>query len=418
MMKTRSTTNLRSGDSRFRRQASENGIDGSGSAETDGDGANRAADETPAGSAAPSAPASARLVSLDAFRGLTIAGMLLVNNTAVDSAVPPELTHANWGQPITFADLIFPWFLFIVGVAIPFAANGKREMGLSRGRRAVNVLQRAAVLFGIGLLLESSLLKQPVFSLGVLQLIALAYLVGRSLYRIPTVWRAATAALFLGAYGAALTLIRVPGASVGEFTSEHNLVLHLNQTVFAPLSLSGFPSVLPTAAMVLLGSVAGDILRIERWTPWKRVCALATMGAFLLAVGWLWHLFLMMNKPVWTPSYISYAAGWGTLGLVAFYVLADIWKMQRVFHPLVIFGANALVAYAGAILFKVHVLQEWMIRSPLSDKKVTLQQAWLDWCVQRTGERFNGGWLYTGLYIGLWWLVCWYLYRRKIFLRA
>ena len=344
--------------------------------------------------------------------------MLLVNNTAVDSAVPPELTHANWGQPITFADLIFPWFLFIVGVAIPFSANGKREVGLSRGRRALNVLQRAAMLFGIGLLLESSLEKQPIFSLGVLQLIALAYLVGRSLYRIPTVWRAALAAVFLGAYGAALTMIKVPGASVGEFSSEHNLVLHLNQTIFAPLSLSGFPSVLPTAAMVLLGSVAGDILRVERWTPWKRVRTLATMGAFLLAVGWLWHLFLMMNKPVWTPSYISYAAGWGALGIAGFYILADIWKLQRVFHPLVIFGANALVAYAGAILFKVHVLQEWTIHSPLSDKKVTLQQAALDWCIQHSGGRISGGWLYTCSYIGVWWLVCWYLYRRKIFLRA
>jgi predicted acyltransferase len=418
MTKTLSTNKLRVVEGGLNPQVVENNRDVL-DREGDSDLIKPAPDEAPAPPATPpAATVSARLVSLDAFRGLTIAGMLLVNNTAVDSAVPPELTHANWGQPITFADLIFPWFLFMVGVAVPFSANGKREMGLPRWRRAVNVLQRSAILFGIGLLLESSLQKQPIFSLGVLQLIALAYLVGRSLYRIPTVWRAALAAVFLGAYGAALTLIPVPGASPGEFSSEHNLVLHLNQTIFAPLSLSGFPSVLPTSAMVLLGSVAGDILRQGLWKPWKRAGALTVMGAFLLAIGWLWHLFLIMNKPVWTPSYICYAAGWGAVGIAAFYVLADIWKCQRVFHPLVIFGANALVAYAGAILFKVHVLQEWTIRSPLSTQKVTLQHASLDWCIREMGGRIAGGWLYTGLYIGVWWLVCWYLYRRNIFLRA
>ncbi|MES2459088.1 MAG: heparan-alpha-glucosaminide N-acetyltransferase domain-containing protein [Armatimonadota bacterium] len=361
---------------------------------------------------------SPRLVSLDAFRGFTIAGMLLVNNTAVGNAVPPQLVHADWGQPITFADLIFPWFLFIVGVAIPFSANGTRERLLPRWRRGVNVIQRSALLFGIGLLLESSLQKQPVFSLGVLQLIALAYLVGRSLYRIPTLWRTIVAALLLAGYGAALTLIPVPGAPPGEFSPEHNLALHLNRTLFASLSLSGLTSVLPTSAMVLLGSAAGDILRIERWKPVKRAGVLAIVGLLLLSVGWLWHLFLIMNKPVWTPSYIAYAAGWGAVGIAVFYILADVLKFQGIFRPLIIFGANPLVAYAGAILFKVHVLQEWRALSPLTGKLVTLQQAWLDWCIREAGERIAGGWLYTCLYILLWWLVCGYLYRRKIFLRA
>ncbi|MBC8100998.1 MAG: DUF1624 domain-containing protein [Cytophagales bacterium] len=367
----------------------------------------------------PAAPASPpRLASLDAFRGLTIAGMLLVNNTAVGGAVPPQLVHADWGQAITFADLIFPWFLFIVGVAIPFSANGKRERELSRWQRARNVVQRAVVLFAVGLLLESSLRRQPTFALGVLQIIALAYLLGRGLYRVPPLGRAALAAALLGAYGAALTLIPIPGQAAGEFSAEHNLARHLNRTFFAPWSLSGLLSVVPTTAMVLLGSVAGDLLRGEERSRWKRAGLLAATGAVLIAVGWLWHLFLIMNKPVWTPSYICYAAGWGALGLALFYVLADIGNLRTLFYPLIVFGANALVAYAGAILFKVHVLQEWRVRSPLTGGRVALQQACLEWCAAQAGGRVPGGWLYTGLYIAAWWLVCWYLYRRKIFLRA
>jgi predicted acyltransferase len=142
------------------------------------------------------------------------------------------------------------------------------------------------------------------------------------------------------------------------------------------------------------------------------------MGLLLLGVGVFWHQFLIMNKPVWTPSYLCYAAGWGALGIAVLYVFGDILKLSNAFYPLIVFGSNALVAYVGAILFKVHVLQEWTARSPLSGQQVTLQQAGLDWCVREAGDRIAGGWLYTGLYIGVWWFVCWCLYRRKLFLRA
>lgn len=367
------------------------------------------------GAAAAAAP---RLVSLDAFRGFTIAGMLLVNNTAVDDAVPAQFAHAAWGDPITFADLIFPWFLFIVGVAIPFSANGRREAGKSRWQRALLTLQRTAILFGVGLLLDSSLQHAAVFQLGVLQLIALAYLCGRSLYRIPPGWRTLVAAALLGGYGAALALFHPPGQMAGEFSEQHNLVQHLNDTIFGRFNLDGLPSVMPTAALVLLGTVAGDLIRNEKWGRWRRAGYLAMAGAFLVSVGWLWGHFLIMNKPFWTPPYICYAAGWGAVGLAFLYTLADIQRLRLAVWPLVVLGSNALVAYAGAILFKVYVLQAWTTHSPLTGKTVALQQGALDWCVQHAGDRVIGGWCYTAGYIGVWWLVCLLLYKRKIFVRA
>ena len=128
-----------------------------------------------------------RLVSLDAFRGLTIAGMLLVNNIALDERTPAQLTHAPWNGGIRFADVIFPWFLLIVGVAVPFSAASARTKGTAWWRFSGRVLGRVFALVFLGCLIDSSLLKQPVFDLNVLQLIGLAYGVGSLLYALP-IW--------------------------------------------------------------------------------------------------------------------------------------------------------------------------------------------------------------------------------------
>lgn len=138
-----------------------------------------------------------RLVSLDAFRGLTIALMLLVNNTALDTATPIQLTHAPWNGGIRLADLVFPWFLFCVGVAIPFASASFAKRGLPVWRYDLKALSRAVLLILLGCLIDSSLAKHPILDLGVLQIIGLAYLVGALLYELPSLRRGLLAALFL-----------------------------------------------------------------------------------------------------------------------------------------------------------------------------------------------------------------------------
>jgi predicted acyltransferase len=359
---------------------------------------------------------SQRLASLDAFRGLTILGMLLVNNVALDAATPRHLTHAPWNGGVHFADLVFPWFLLIVGVALPFSAASRRKKGISLGQYYRRVLSRSALLVLLGCFIDSSLTRRPLFGLGVLQLIGLAYLVAALLYEMPLRLRLLAAAGLLIAHWAALRFLPVPGVGAGVFTEDQNLVLHWNQAYLQPLHLKGLLSVVPTSALALIGTALGDLLRRETAPPLRKVTHLLTAGLALILLGWIWNLDLPFNKPVWTASYICFAAGWGAALLGLLYLVIDVRGWRSWSFPLIVFGANAIVAYVAPILAKTYILQEW--RWPLpSDPSPTLQQALLQLCIEHAG-RIAGGWMYTGGYILFWWLILLWLYRRGVFVRV
>lgn len=188
-----------------------------------------------AGASAVSGPAATRLQSLDAFRGATIAAMLLVNNPGTWSAIHPPLRHAAW-HGWTPTDLIFPFFLFIVGVAITFSFASRASVGAGRSDLMRNALRRAVILFGLGLLLHGfpnyldlSSLRIP----GVLQRIALAYLAATALvlYLRPRGQALATAALLLG-YWALLMLVPFPGGSPGVLEPGMDLGAFIDRTLF------------------------------------------------------------------------------------------------------------------------------------------------------------------------------------------
>jgi predicted acyltransferase len=365
---------------------------------------------------APTEPASRRLVSLDAFRGLTILGMLIVNNVARGDATPRLLTHAGWSGDVHLADLVFPWFLLIVGVAIPYAMASHRRKGFSGGAYALKAWGRAAVLVLLGCLIDSSLARRPLFGLGVLQLIGLAYLIASLLYALPRGVRLAVAGALLAAHWAAIRFIPVPGVGAGVFTADANLIRYLNEVYLQPYSLQGLLSVVPTSALVLIGTAVGDTLRLEPTTPVGKVTRLMAAGSFLAAIGWLWSLDLPFNKIVWSAPYVLYAGGIGTALLGFLYLLIDVrgWRVWA--FPLVIFGVNAIFAYVAPILVKIHLLQEW--KWPMADGSlVTLQQALLHFSITHAG-RIAGEWLYTACYILVWWLVLFALYRKQIFLRV
>jgi predicted acyltransferase len=369
---------------------------------------------------APKATRGERLISLDAFRGLTVALMLLVNNAALDAEVPSLLVHAPFGKTPTLADMVFPWFLLAVGIAIPFSAASGREQGLSPGRRGLLILRRAVFLYLVGALIDSSLWRSPYWGLGVLQLIGLAYLAGRTLYVLPSLLRAIAAAGLLGFYAWALNGWAFAGYRPGAFTETHNLARHLNETVLAPYQMQGLFSVIPTAALVVLGTLLGDALSRGKDVPAARASIILAFGSGLTVAGIVWGAFLPMSKTFWTSSYIVFAAGWGTLLFFALYIVTDLggaaWRPLRgLGGPLAVFGANALIAYAGAILVKIHILQEWKIW--YAGEKMTLQGAFREMLTTRYGDT-NGGWLYMAAYLAAVWLVCALLYGRKIYVRA
>ena len=307
-------------------------------------------------------PAPTRLVSLDAFRGLTIAGMLLVNNPGSWSAIHPPLRHAPW-HGWTPTDLIFPFFLFIVGVAMTFSFAARAERGDDQRTLMLNAARRAAMLFGLGLLmhafpnyLDLSDLRIP----GVLQRIALAYLLASALvlYLGRNAQVAAAAALLLG-YWAAMMLVPVPGGSAGVLEPGLDLGAWIDRAVFGENHLwrqartwdpEGLFSTLPAVATVLLGVFAGGWLRSHR-DPATKTVGLVLAGSIGVVIGLMWHPLFPINKSLWTSSYVVFTAGMACLVLAACYWLIDVKGFTGWARPLVIFGVNAIAAFFLSGLF-------------------------------------------------------------------
>ena len=375
--------------------------------------------ETPVRSAAMKTDAGAdrkRLVSLDAFRGLTIFGMLLVNNIMLDTATPRQLRHAGWNEGLNFADLVFPWFLFIVGVAIPYAVASHRKKGLPLWSYDLKVLSRAATLVFLGCLIDSSINRRPIFDLNVLQLIGLAYMVAALLYELPITRRVFLASGFLVAHWAAIKYLPIPGVGVGVFTPSQNIINHFNQVYLQPCHLNGLFSVVTTSALAILGTVVGDILRSEPDNRLRKVGYLALGGIALTLLGWLWSRDIPFSKPLWTSSYVLYSAGLGALVLSFFYLVMDVKGWRWWAFPLVVFGMNAIVAYVAPILVKVYIFQEWMWKMP-DGSNLPIGVAIPHWFYVHFG-RVPGGWAYTMSYILACWIVLFQMYRKKVFVRV
>jgi predicted acyltransferase len=357
-----------------------------------------------------------RLTSLDAFRGLAIVGMLLVNNVALDTATPRPLTHAPWNGGIYFADLVYPWFLLIVGVAIPFSAAASRARGVPVWRYDLKILCRAVALVLLGCLLDSSANKRPMFELGVLQQIGLAYLAGAILGELSSLRRFLVAAVLLLGHWAVIRLVPIPGGRPGVFTESTNIIYYFNRVYLQPLSLRGLISLVPMSALVLMGTMIGDELRREVRAPVWKGARLLLAGLILIGLGWLWSINLPFNKSVWTASYILYSAGWGTVVLALFYLLIDVTGWRFWAFPLVVFGANAMIAYVLPILVKIDILQEWKWHMR-DGSLLPLQDALMQYCFVHAG-RIHGGWLYTIGYIVFWWLVLLQMYLKRVFWRV
>lgn len=359
---------------------------------------------------------SKRLISLDVFRGLTILGMLLVNNLALDSKTPSTLVHASWNRGVHVADLVFPWFILIIGVAIPYASTSRKRKGRSAWQNTLGILNRAIALVALGCLIDSSIYRQPVFMIDVLQLIGLAYFVGALLYELPVYGRLSIAGIFLFAHWAAIRFVPVPGVGAGAFTHNVNLIMYLDATYLNAYHLNGLISVIPTSALVLIGTAIGDMLIDESITRPYRAGRVLICGLVLTLIGLLWNIDLPFNKPLWTASFIVFCAGLGIIVLGLLYLVIDVKKIRGWSFPLMIFGMNPIVAYVLPILVKLYILRVWKWPMP-NGTSLILQEAFIQYCKSIAGA-VGGGWLYTFSFIVFWWLVLLQLYRKKVFLRV
>lgn len=359
-----------------------------------------------ASSVDPSSARPARLASLDVFRGLVILLMLLVNNIALDVQTPAQLLHADWGQGVHVADLVFPWFLLIVGVSLSFSgASWFARGGTVRGWR-LKGLQRAFNLFAIGCLVDCSIYKQLNVYMDVLQLIGLAWWFASFFYDLSPRKRVLLAGAMLVWYQAVLWYIPWPGYPTGHVTPDDNAVVYLDALMFARIRLHGLICVVPTAALVLLGTLLGDELRGLRRT--RRMVA---AGVAWTVAGMLFNVWIPYSKPLWTSAYILFTGGLGALALAGVYRMVDVGGLRL--PPLTHLGMNAFAVYVAPIIVKLHTIGEWT----WPGTHVLAQDAIMNAFYHHFG-RYPGGWLYTWAYIAVVWLFAWGLYRKGIFWRV
>ena len=364
--------------------------------------------------------ASPRLVSLDAFRGATIALMVLVNDAGDGQHVYGPLEHSAWNG-WTITDVVFPSFLWIVGVAMTLSMANRLQAGVSRGRLMLQALRRAAILFFLGLFLYG----YPHFQLstqrflGVLQRIAICYLIASIIYltsgvRAQIVW---ILGLLVG-YWLLMTLVPVPGYGPGRLDVEGNFAHYVDSIVLGSHNYhstktwdpEGIVSTLPAIATALLGIMAGHILRLKRELA-ERTVWLFVAGNALIALGLIGDIWLPINKKLWTSSFALFMAGLDFVLLASFIWLIDHLGYQRYVKPLFIMGMNAIAVYMASELVEetlgwIHVgdisLRSWIYRTLFAP----------------LASPINASLLYAVSYTLLMFLLAYGMYRRKWFIRV
>jgi predicted acyltransferase len=297
-------------------------------------------------------PGPHRVEALDAFRGLAVASMILVNNPGSWDHVFEPLQHAGWND-WTFADLIFPCFIFILGMAIPFAFGRFAADGGRRSRIHPRIWRRAAVLILLGLLLNLLGTSDPaaVRIPGVLQRLGLVYAAAAmlTLYAGPPM-RIAVATGVLLLHWALLVLTPFGGLPAMAPIPAHNLATYLDARLFGRhmLTAAGDPEgllgTLPAIATALIGTLAGDWLRREQSRA-RTVIGLTVAGAGLVAGGIGWALVLPVNKPLWTGSFVLVAGGSSLVMFALCYLVVDVAGVRGWARPFVWLGINPLAIY-------------------------------------------------------------------------
>ncbi len=365
--------------------------------------------------------AGQRLISLDAFRGLTVAGMILVNNPGSWSHVYPPLRHAEW-HGWTPTDLIFPFFLFIVGVSMSLSFARRAALGEAGGKTYLRIVRRSLLILGLGWFLHLfpyfrfSTMRLP----GVLPRIALCFFFGSLIYLSLTVKeRAAAVIIGLAVYWLAMKLFPVPGYGAGILEYRGNLcgyidfqllAGHLYRPEFDP---EGLLSTLPAVATTLLGTLAGDWLRSKRSMFEKTAWQLAG-GVVLTGAGLALQPFFPINKQLWSPTYVLFTAGMAAIVLAFCYVLMDGMGIKRWAAPFLVFGTNAIVAFAGSTLM-VKVLA--LIKVSAGGRSLGLQPFVYQELVSPWAGKEFGSLLVAVGYVLLWMALMTPLYRKRVFIK-
>jgi len=357
-------------------------------------------------------------MSLDALRGFDmfwiigaeglVAGLKKVSDAGPLLWIANQLEHVAW-EGFHFEDLIFPLFVFIVGVSLVFSLS--RTIA-EKGRNAavLHILRRAVLLYLVGIFYYGgfSTTFEQIRLLGVLQRIAIAYLFAGLIFCFFD-WRGQLAwcvGILVG-YWLLMKYVPVPGGVAGNYTEGQNLANWVDSQ-YLPLRKwdgdhdpEGLLSTLPAIGNCLLGVFAGLLLRDSSQSQTKKVLLLIVAGTALLAGGWLWSHDFPIIKKLWTSSYVLVACGYSCLLLAAFYLVIEVWNWRLWAMPFVWIGANPITIYLIHELVDIPKLSQRFVGGELNEL-----------AFGRYGELAVA---VTGLAISL--AICYFLYRRKIFIR-
>lgn len=422
---------------------------------------------------------SKRLLSLDVFRGMTIAGMVLVNNPG-SSPVYSQLDHAEW-HGWTPTDFIFPFFVFIIGVSITIALGKRVEQGKIDASVYWKIFKRTLIIFGLGLFIAAfpffdflkvetplyakviailSVIASLVFCyfekyrlallcliplclipciiylnqvgfpyarfeklriMGVLQRLALCYFF-TSIIFLHTNWKQQVYIfwILLLSYWAVMLY-----GGDGDLTKEGNFAGYVDRLILTENHIwqaskifdpEGLLSTIPAISSCLAGVLCGTWLKTNR-SDLEKTNGMFFFGLVLLSIGWVWNFWFPINKSLWTSSYVVFMAGQALLFLAACYWLIDIKGYKKWTKPFEIFGVNALALFVGsAILARIMI---YIFRWTGEDGKTVHSQQWVyKTFFEPLASPINASLIYAICYIGLWLFLMWLLYRKKIYIKV
>ncbi|WP_316799262.1 DUF5009 domain-containing protein [Pedobacter frigidisoli] len=380
-----------------------------------------------------------RLLSLDFFRGLTVAAMILVNNPGSWGHIYAPLEHAEWNG-CTPTDLIFPFFLWIVGVSIAFAMGSSKTDAANHGKVILKAVKRGITLYLLGFFLAifgklmavildgKSLLEafQTVRLLGVLQRIGIVFIISSILFlkcSTKTIFRIFIA--ILGIYWALMTFVPVPGVGYPNLEKETNLAAWIDRGILTEAHTwassktwdpEGILTTLPAVGTCLFGILVGVWMRRKDIDHPTKVAWLFTAGIASAVLGLLWDLQFPINKALWTSSYVLYAGGLAAMGLALCYWLIDVQGYKRMTTPFVVYGVNAITVFFLAGLMPR--LLNFIKLSNADGSKTPLLEKFYSSCFTPFFSPINASLVWAISYVLGFYVLLYFMYKRNIIIKV
>ena len=398
----------------------------------------------------PLRPPRERLLSLDVFRGLTVAAMLLVNDPGSWSAIFPPLGHAPW-HGWTPTDLIFPFFLFIVGITTHLSLSARRARGDDDRAIVRQILRRGAIIYLLGFLMalfpfyqwgpiqgmpDASVWDRIVHRLehvrilGVLARIAIVYVITALLtLRTDLKQQVIIVAVLLFGYWIAMTVLPVPGeGTIGALLlhdKSRNLAAYLDRLILGTNHIwsgsvtydpEGVLSTIPAIGTAMLGVIAGRWIALSNRPLIERIAGLFAAGALVMVLGSMWNWVFPINKNLWTSSYVLFTAGMAALVLATVMWLVEHYNVRWWTKPFVIFGVNPIVAFVGSGVMARLIYTLWKVDyegKSQSIQSVIYQALFLSWLPPRVASLG-----FAILFVLFWLGILTVMYRRNIILKV